>query len=173
MTEARLSDIDPACIVELDVRELLAGGVEPLATILAAAEALPSGHTLHLRSPFEPVPLFELLDRRGFDHQSSAFGPDDWSTWVWRADDLPLRAATAVEPTAPIATDILDLRRLAPPEPLLRLLARTAQRREPFRAALPMLPEPLRDLLLLEGWSVDLVEELPGGSVVVRLSPEG
>ncbi|HPF62288.1 MAG: DUF2249 domain-containing protein [Gemmatimonadetes bacterium] len=171
MSEADLQDIDPTCVVELDVRALLAARIEPLATILAAVGELPDGHALHLRSPFEPVPLFQMLSQRGFAHRSAAFGPDDWSTWIWRADVPPRRTAAPVAPEAPLPPDILDLRRLAPPEPLLRLLARLEASRAPFRVALPMLPDLLQELVRDANWTIDGIETLHDGGVVVALIP--
>ena len=55
----------------LDVRPMLASGMEPLSEILAAAEAIPSGGSLVVIAPFEPVPLFGALRQMGFSHESA------------------------------------------------------------------------------------------------------
>lgn len=54
----------------LDVRPMLASGVEPLSEILAAADRIPVGGSLIVVAPFEPVPLFGALRQMGFSHES-------------------------------------------------------------------------------------------------------
>lgn len=173
MSAHRLVDLDPSCIVELDVRGLLADGIKPLAAILAAAAALPAAHVLHVRSPFEPLPLHDLLRRQGFTFRSAAFARDDWSTWFWRSGET-LPGAT-IEPTpataTPLGDDVLDLRQLAPPEPLLRLLERTGISDAPFQAAVPQLPELAVALLGDEGWVVERREPLADGGVLAWIRP--
>jgi len=66
LVPAPLPDFDPAVVVDLDVRDDLRAGREPLARILATAEALPAGGVLHLRAPFQPTPLFTVLARLGY-----------------------------------------------------------------------------------------------------------
>lgn len=53
-------------IIRLDVRQTIAAGGEPLEEILAAADQVAEGGTLELLAPFEPVPLYPVLRRRGF-----------------------------------------------------------------------------------------------------------
>lgn len=50
----------------LDVRPILAAGGEPFEQILAAAADVPMGGTLDLLAPFDPVPLYGVLQARGF-----------------------------------------------------------------------------------------------------------
>jgi uncharacterized protein (DUF2249 family) len=125
-------------VVEVDVREELRAGKEPFAQIMSAVSALAEGNVLRLRAIFEPVPLFAVLAKRGFAHESVQHGDDDWSVWFWRtgADEekraaAPVTAATA--DLAPVIADFinesgmpiawLDVRGLEPPEPLVRTLA--------------------------------------------------
>jgi uncharacterized protein (DUF2249 family) len=122
--------------VELDVRADMQTGREPFSRIMAAVAALGTDELLHLRTIFEPVPLFELLEKRGFDHEQARHGADDWSVWFWRGE----RAAGArgsdrkqpASPESPVhdSADVdgrptvwLDVRGLEPPEPLVRTLA--------------------------------------------------
>ncbi|ELY69277.1 DUF2249 domain-containing protein [Natrinema versiforme] len=51
----------------LDVREI---DGPPFDDIMTALERLESQQRLRLIAPFEPEPLYEVLDDRGFDHQS-------------------------------------------------------------------------------------------------------
>ena len=54
------------CIRELDVREDLDQGRDPLKRILAAAQALNPGEILKLINSFEPSPLIGLLGKKGY-----------------------------------------------------------------------------------------------------------
>lgn len=125
-----------APVVDVDVRDDLREGREPLARIMAAVSALADGEVLHLRAIFEPVPLFAVLAARGFTHESRANAPDDWSVWFWRdpaqsPDTEQARGgttnATPADERRPAAdeqeTVWLDVRGLRPPEPLVRTLA--------------------------------------------------
>lgn len=73
-----------AIVVEIDVREDLRSGNEPFSKIMAAVAALGESEVLRLRATFEPVPLFTVLGKRGFVHESEEHGADDWSVWFWR-----------------------------------------------------------------------------------------
>jgi uncharacterized protein (DUF2249 family) len=80
VSTATPSDIrlDTPIAEDLDVRPLLAGGEEPFSTIMASAARVPAGAALRLRTSFEPVPLYDVLSRRGFQHDAHQLGPDDW-----------------------------------------------------------------------------------------------
>lgn len=162
-------DFDPAAVIDLDVRELIARGEEPLPTILAMADALPAGGVLHVRSPFQPTPLFALMSSRGFEWRSAHFADDDWSTWLWYADHPPPQSPPA-RPSTPAPTGVTDLRSLAPPEPLLWILRWTADADpdDVLRVMLPFWPTPLEPLLAQSGWRVSSETEGDDG-VVVRV----
>lgn len=133
------SDAHPshAAIVELDVRDDLRAGREPFARIMAAVSTLADERVLHLRTTFEPVPLYAVLGKRGFHHEAMADAADDWSVRFWRpaGDGAPAatdgrriadggRSGGAVDVDTAAAPNVveLDVRGLEPPEPLLRTL---------------------------------------------------
>lgn len=62
----------------LDVRPTLASGGEPFVEIMEAAEKIKSGETLTLIAPFEPVPLYGVLEERGFSHETTQAAADEW-----------------------------------------------------------------------------------------------
>ena len=114
------SDI-PGAQVHLDVREDIRRGQEPFARIMAAVKTLADDQALVLRAPFEPVPLYDVLGKRGFAHRTERHAADDWSVWFYRD------AAARVEPTAAPATPtpgraVVDVRGLEPPQPMVRVL---------------------------------------------------
>jgi hypothetical protein len=106
----RKSDRHPqgANIVELDLREELRAGHEPFSRIMAVVGAASPNDVLALKTIFEPVPLLEVLAKRGFLHETVSYATDDWTTWFWRPESWTIR---------------LDVRGLPPPEPLMRTLA--------------------------------------------------
>lgn len=124
--------------VALDVREDLRAGREPFSKIMAAVGVLAPYDVLHLRTTFEPIPLYAVLEKRGFAHESQSHEIDDWSVWFWRsaqgdgaACPAPRGDQRAPERPLGIAEKVgsdpntvwLDVRDMEPPEPLVRTLA--------------------------------------------------
>jgi uncharacterized protein (DUF2249 family) len=128
----------------VDARPLIARGEEPFRAIMAAASQVPVGEVLALRNSFEPLPLYDVLGKRGFVHQAQQLGPDDWEVRFLRvapssgaaagqaspeaAPPAPLAPAgtDATPPTeaweAPSAVVTVDVSDLVPPEPMVRIL---------------------------------------------------
>src|SRR6185295_18384119 len=75
----------PVAQVNLDVREDIRRGYEPLGRIMAAVKALADDEALVLRAPFEPIPLYDVLGKRGFAHLAERHASDDWSVTFYRA----------------------------------------------------------------------------------------
>lgn len=123
-----------APVIEVDVREDLRAGREPFSKIMAAVSALARDEVLRLRATFEPAPLYAVLGKRGFVHETHNDGPEDWSVFFWRAEPGGASAAgsAAASPQAPAASEAglntepgtvhLDVRGLEPPEPMQRTL---------------------------------------------------
>ena len=110
----------PVARVYLDVREDIQRGREPFARIMTAVNALAVDQTLVLRVPFEPIPLYGVLGKRGFAHWTECRAPDDWSVGFYR-DRAPSREEAAAG--APARDRIvLDVRGLEPPQPMVRVL---------------------------------------------------
>jgi uncharacterized protein (DUF2249 family) len=112
-------DVPVSKQVHLDVREDIRRGQEPLARIMAAVKSLGVGQVLVLRAPFEPVPLYGALGRRGFAHWTERRADDDWSIWFHRVDVG--ESAPSPTPAGP-ASRVIDVRGLEPPEPMVRVL---------------------------------------------------
>ncbi|MCC7050210.1 MAG: DUF2249 domain-containing protein, partial [Bacteroidia bacterium] len=51
---------------ELDVRPILETGKDPLSIIVEKTNELPKEHTLKLINSFEPTPLIQLLEKKGY-----------------------------------------------------------------------------------------------------------
>lgn len=132
----RLRSLDPARIVDLDVREDLRSGREPFARIMEARRALPAGGVLRLRAIFEPYPLYKVMSAQGLDHWTEQLADDDWQVWFFSADAAEeggspsARETTADGAGTPSGADadvpegavVLDVRGMEPPEPMTRTL---------------------------------------------------
>jgi uncharacterized protein (DUF2249 family) len=121
---AALTAIAADARTELDVRDDIARGQEPFERIMTAVRALPAGHVLVLRAPFEPVPLYDVLGRRGFAHWTERRAADDWAVSFWREAAAPAPVATSTETTAARPGPTIDVRGLPPPQPMVLVLER-------------------------------------------------
>ena len=117
---------------KLDVRPILRAGGEPFTVIMNAIKNLGSGQALRLLATFEPVPLYGVLAKKGFDHAAREIGGGDWEVlFTPTAAVADPRKGQPVRPAAggaspsgwPEPSRHLDNRDLEPPEPLVRTLA--------------------------------------------------
>jgi uncharacterized protein (DUF2249 family) len=130
---AELDALSPGARVDLDVRDDIRRGREPFARIMAAVKALGAGQALVLRAPFEPVPLYDVLGKRGLAHWTERSAADDWSVWFYRPERRPR---------------VIDVRGLEPPQPMVLVLEelerlRPGDRLEVIHDRRPMLLYPL------------------------------
>lgn len=107
----------------LDVRAAQRAGQEPLADILRAIRDLPPGGILALRNTFEPLPLYAVLGRRGFQAWARRLAADDWEIFFAQVAPAPVSAPVEQPDDTPAQTITLDNRGLEPPQPMLRVLA--------------------------------------------------
>ena len=70
----------------LDVRPIVAEGVEPFAKIRTAVDALQPGEGLSVVAPFLPSPLIEKLGSEGFQSRVERQSGSSWITHFWRED---------------------------------------------------------------------------------------
>lgn len=138
----------------LDVRPILARGVDPLSEILGRLSELTAGSVLVVTAPFRPRPLEALLGSRG--HSVSVI-----------AGEGGTHSLLCVLGGAP---PVLDLRDLEPPEPLERVMSavRGLGPADVFIAHLPRHPRWLLPHLARTGHSHEIVE-LCDGSAVLRV----
>jgi uncharacterized protein (DUF2249 family) len=112
----------------LDVRDMLRRGGEPLPQILAAVNALQPGQPLRLFATFEPLPLYAVLARKGYEHSARHLGEGDWEVLFTPGAAAPARPQRGAGRTDadtgawPAPKTFLDNRGLQPPEPLVRIL---------------------------------------------------
>jgi uncharacterized protein (DUF2249 family) len=119
-----LASVPSERVIELDVRPALARGEEPIARIMQAVATLTADQVLRLRAPFEPLPLYNVLARRGLGHWTERAAEEDWIIWFYREEATTMQTSRAAGPVrAEAAAVVLDVRGLEAPEPMLRVLA--------------------------------------------------
>jgi len=57
-------------VVELDVRPILEGGTDPFEAIMAKLKSMDEGQTLKIINTFEPIPLLNILKKKGYIYQT-------------------------------------------------------------------------------------------------------
>lgn len=68
----------------LDVRNLLARGVEPFPEIRQRVDSLKPDEGLLVIAPFLPSPLIEKLNGEGFASKIERGSGTDWMVYFWR-----------------------------------------------------------------------------------------
>lgn len=109
-----------------DARPLHAEGQNPIAPILKAAKEVPVGSIFYLRNTFEPLPLYDVLDKQGFTPWARQNGPEDWEVFFQRGEpgkeEMPAGDAGPAPGAPPVASLRIDVSQLTPPEPMMRIL---------------------------------------------------
>lgn len=67
---------------ELDAREI---DGEPFSDIMSALESLDEDETLVLINSFEPEPLYNVLEQRGFTYETTQCADDEWRISITHA----------------------------------------------------------------------------------------
>jgi len=114
----------------VDVREDIRRGGEPFSKIMAAAATVGLGESLLLLVPFEPMPLFKVMERQGFTNSRKQTSAGHWEVCFTRVGETPVSAATTPpvkSPAIPVSAvpgEIveLDTRGMEPPQPLVTIL---------------------------------------------------
>ena len=114
--------------LELDVRPILLSGGEPFGAIMASVERLQPGQRLRLLATFKPVPLFQVMARRGYDNEAREIGDGDWEVIFTPAGtegaiDDGTGAGAASAASWPDPARYLDCTEMEPPQPLVEILA--------------------------------------------------
>jgi uncharacterized protein (DUF2249 family) len=117
--------------VTIDVREDIRAGREPFSKIMNAAAALQAAEQLLVIAPFEPVPLFQVLEKQGFRHTSKPVAAGDWEVRFIRQSnptllDPRMKGASEVygADPRPLQGNVVevDARGLEPPQPMVKIL---------------------------------------------------
>ena len=109
----------------LDVRPILARGVDPREQILAMVDQMKPDNMLLIEAPFDPVPLRRLLAERGFESQVKRISDTHWQI-LFKLGEMPPLPDLPDLPPFPmiwISGELeMDLRDLDPPNPMIVIL---------------------------------------------------
>lgn len=64
--------------LEVDVREDIALKKEPFQKIMKVVESLQDNQGFILHAPFNPLPLYKVMKRKGFDHTAEHIDKKHW-----------------------------------------------------------------------------------------------
>lgn len=165
--------------VTVDVREDIRHGREPFSKIMNAAAALQKHEQLLVIAPFEPVPLFRVLEKQGFRHTSRSVAAGEWEVRVTRQSNAspPDAAPSGASPgscrdsgLAPMKMVEVDARGLEPPQPLIKILETLAELSDggQLNARTDRRPMHLYPQLEERGFTAETLEQ-PDGSFLTHV----
>ncbi len=82
----RVIIMDKKNVVELDVRPILAGGTDPFDKIMTTLKTLEDNQTLLVINTFEPVPLLNLLKKKGYGYMVERPKPSIVYAYIYKND---------------------------------------------------------------------------------------
>lgn len=132
---------------ELDVRPILEDGKDPLKLIMHKINELPEGKVLKIINTFEPLPLINLLAKKGFQAHTERQAPDYVLTWFYRTDQQVQPASEKVVTAE------------APAENFNELLSRFQGRLQVIDVTMYEMPKPMITIL-------QKIEELEPGKAL-------
>jgi uncharacterized protein (DUF2249 family) len=116
----------------VDVRDDIRNGHEPFSRIMNAVRELHPQQKLLLIAPFEPIPLFGVLRKQGFAHDSREAGNGVWEVLFTRVGGTPeasnghsqVQADSGKRESGPSEMKFVevDARGLEPPQPMVKIL---------------------------------------------------
>lgn len=119
-------------IVDLDVRPILASGTDPLNIILEKIKNIQAGQTLRIINTFEPIPLINMLEKKGFVTYTDTIDANLVETYFHKRTEASPIDATPAAKTASGWDDTvrrfegktksIDVRALEMPLPMITLL---------------------------------------------------
>ncbi len=122
----KLKDIRAEKILQLDVRPAINSGKDPFLEIMTTIKSLKEDEVLHLINSFEPIPLYSVLENKGYKHWTENDG-NTFNVFFYKEGEAQIDSAKAATNNKNIDKDFenvieLDVRELAPPEPMMKIL---------------------------------------------------
>ena len=113
-------------IQKMDVRPIIDSGKDPFLEIMAKIKSLNDDEVFHLINSFEPIPLYSVMQSKGFEHWTENDG-SMFNVFFYKNDvnksDIKVNTITSQESPIDYENVLeLDVRELAPPEPMMKIL---------------------------------------------------
>lgn len=121
-----LKKINPEKILQLDVRPIIDSGRDPFLEIMSAIKSLKEDEVFHLINSFEPIPLYTVLEKKGYDHWMEKTD-ETFNVFFFRNKEKNAEKEKTISEDKITDKDFenvieLDVRGLAPPEPMMMIL---------------------------------------------------
>lgn len=137
VNQAILNTVSGGREIVIDVRPIIGEGRDPLKEILKTVRELPDGYSLHLINSFEPIPLYSVLGGKGFDHSTKRMD-GVWHIYFFRRQiveysrqntEYSKQGGEYSRQEVEYAERLLelDVRGLAPPEPMMKILEKLGE----------------------------------------------
>lgn len=122
----KLNGINADKFLQLDVRPIIKSGNDPFLEIMTKIKSLDKDEVLHLINSFEPIPLYSVLESKGFQHWTEKDG-DTINVFFFRNNEIDSKAGNSAVDENSLEKDFdniieLDVRELVPPEPMMKIL---------------------------------------------------
>jgi hypothetical protein len=156
----------------MDLRPLLAQGIDPLQSVVERAAAVEPAGRFILTAPFNPLPLRRVLGQMGFSSQATKLDDQHWQVALVRdgqgrieGEPTPEDCPGLPDPGAPFRREAdglhIDVRGLVAPLPMLAILRLVASVETEERIIVHHDRDPIYLVPELAeiGWSI---EPLPG-----------
>ena len=126
-----LNNISVDKIHQLDVRPVIESGKDPFQDIMAAVKELKSDGILLIINSFEPIPLYSVLGKQGFEHwteiENNMFRIYFYKDEKIKQDVNPSKQKLSSKEVEYKNVIELDVRELLPPEPMIKILETLSQ----------------------------------------------
>lgn len=121
-----LKNKSPDKIQKMDVRSIIDSGKDPFLEIMAKVKSLKDEEVFHLINSFEPLPLYSVMQGKGFEHWTEKDG-SVVNVFFYKNEvnksEVNVETKTSLASPADYENVIeLDVRELAPPEPMMKIL---------------------------------------------------
>lgn len=118
-------------IHHLDVRPVIDSGKDPFQDIMAAVKELTTDEILLIINSFEPIPLYAVLAKKGFEHWTEKDN-DVFRIYFYKDKEAVQDENSEQQKTLSKETDYekvieVDVRELVPPEPMIKILETLSQ----------------------------------------------
>lgn len=112
-------------IIDLDVRDDIQNGMDPIHKIKPAINELKDDEVLHLINSFEPVPLYSVLGNKGFAHFTEVKDKVYHVYFYKEKKEKPEEEIVPPSSSDSSENEIIeiDVRELTPPEPMMKILS--------------------------------------------------
>lgn len=110
----------------LDVRPIISSGADPFKDIMSSVKNLSDGDVLVIKNSFKPVPLYAVMEKKGFSHYTE-LSDDCFTVYFYKTgnivQDSPIENSNSgIDEKAFENILDIDVHDLQPPEPMLKIL---------------------------------------------------